>query len=281
MSAPPATVLVVVVTYSPGEHLAELIRSLPNACTASYRVVLADNGSIDGAPERAVGEHGVELVRTGGNVGYGSAANVGAQGGREPFILVCNPDVTFRHGSIDELLAAARRWPRAGAFGPAIVTDGSLYPSARELPVIGHGVGHAVLARAWPSNPWSRAYRRHDSMNVERVAGWLSGSCLLIRRSAFEAVGGFDPRYFMYFEDVDLGDRLAREGFASVYVPQARVDHVGATSTSRDPISMLEVHHDSAYLYLRDRYSKPWHWLFRVGLGVRLRMLRRREKSRR
>ena len=80
-----------------------------------------------------------------------------------------------------------------------------------------------------------RALPRRADAPVERTAGWLSGSCLLLRRDAFDAVGGFDPGYFMYFEDVDLGDRLGDAGWHNVYVPAAVVSHVGGHATVRDP----------------------------------------------
>ena len=176
-------VRVIVVTYSPGPLLDGLLDSLPKACSVPYEVVLADNGSTDGAPERAAREHGVRVVRTSANVGYGAAANVGAQGAETEFLLVCNPDLVFAPGAVDELISAAERWPEGGSFGPAVLEpDGSLYPSARALPVVGHGIGHALLVRIWPKNPWTRAYRREDVAVSERAAGWLSGSCLLLRR---------------------------------------------------------------------------------------------------
>lgn len=267
------SVRVIVVTYSPGRHLDEFLHSLPEACSAPYSVVLVDNGSTDGAPERAQEEFGTVLIRSGGNIGYGAAANLGARLAHEPFLLVSNPDVVLGPGSIDRLLEATQRWPTGGAFGPAIQEpDGSLYPSARALPIVAHGVGHALLARIWPRNPWTRSYRLQDLEATERVAGWLSGACLLLRRSAFLQVGGFDPRYFMYFEDVDLGDRLGRAGWDSIYVPGARVTHIGSASTSRQPMRMLKAHHDSAYLYLAERHRRPWRWLFRAGLALRLRV---------
>lgn len=263
-------VRVVVVTYSSGAVLDRLLASLPAACSVPYEVVLADNGSTDGAPERAIREHGARLVATGGNIGYGAAVNAGARDAQAPFLLVSNPDVELAPGSLDALLDAAQRWPRGGAFGPAIhEADGTLYPSARALPVVGHGIGHALLARVWPGNPWTRAYRREDLTLQERTAGWLSGSCLLLRREAFEAVGGFDPGYFMYFEDVDLGDRLGRAGWQSVYVPHARITHLGGTTTQRHSRRMLKAHHDSAYRYLAARYRPPLRWVLRAGLAVR------------
>lgn len=272
-----AAVRVVVVTYSPGPVLERLLRSLEAAGSAPFEVVIADNGSTDGAPERAAEEHAVTLLRTGANLGYGAAANLGAEGADQPFLLLTNPDVELAPGAVDELLAAAARWPLGGAFGPAVrEVDGRLYPSARALPVVGHGIGHALLARVWPDNPWTKAYRNEDLAVTERVAGWLSGSCLLVRRDAFQAVGGFDPGYFMYFEDVDLGDRLAQAGWQCVYVPTALVTHTGGTTTQRYPARMLKAHHDSAYRYLSKRYRPPLRWVLGAGLRLRYALLVRR-----
>jgi len=263
-------VRVVVVTYSPGDYLDAFLRSLKGASSATYEVVLADNGSTDGSPQRAVIAHGVRMLEMGRNLGYGRAANAGAVGARSPFLLVTNPDIELQPGAVDELIEATARWPRGGTFGPAVLEpDGKLYPSARALPVVGHGIGHALMARVWPGNPWTRNYRREDVAVEERAAGWLSGSCLLIRREAFEQVGGFDPGYFMYFEDVDLGDRIGQAGWENVYVPTARAVHMGGTSTSRDAKRMLRAHHDSAYRYLARKYRPPLRWL--IGLGLRLR----------
>ncbi len=272
-----ATVRLIAVTYSPGELLDRLIDSLPDACSVPYEVVLADNGSADGAPERAAQRGEVRLLRTGGNLGYGAAANLGAVDAEAPYLLICNPDVVFAPKCVDLLLDAADRHVPAGAFGPLICEpDGRLYPSARSLPSLRTGIGHGVLGAAWPGNPWSAAYRRDGEEVREREAGWLSGSCLLLRRSAFEDVGGFDPGYFMYFEDVDLCDRLAKHGWSCMWVPTASVTHEGGTATSQQPRRMLKAHHDSAYRYLSSRYRPPVTWLARVGLALRYRILSRR-----
>jgi len=253
---------VVTVTYSPGEHLELFLSSLQAATSQAPLVVLADNGSTDGAPEAAAQRYEqAQLLRTGGNIGYGAAANRGVAELPAEFdwVLVANPDVVFLPGSVDVLLAAATRWPRAAALGPLIrEPDGSVYPSAREVPTLLAGTGHALLAGVWTSNPWSRQYRRPEEQPGERVAGWLSGSCLLLRRSVFESVGGFDSRYFMYFEDVDLGDRLTRAGWHNVYVTSAEVTHAQGHAAGRSPKKMLAAHHDSAYRFQADRHPR-WH----------------------
>jgi N-acetylglucosaminyl-diphospho-decaprenol L-rhamnosyltransferase len=271
-----APLRVVVVTFSPGEALGECLSSLRRATTRPLDVVLVDNGSDDGAPERAVAAaDDVRLLRTGGNIGYGAAANAGLADARAGWALVTNPDVRFDDGSVDELLAVADRWPRAATVGPAIRTpEGALYPSARDLPSLSTGVGHALVGWFWPGNPWTARYRRERDLPRERPAGWLSGSCFLVDLEAFHSVGGFDPAYFMYFEDVDLAERMGRRGWLHIYAPSAVVVHEGGHSTRREPRRMQREHHASALRYLAARYPGPRHaplrWLLRAGLGGRM-----------
>ena len=134
---------VVTVTYSPGDHLRTFVETLPAATTRPVGLVMADNGSEDGVPESVADAcEFAEFFPTGGNLGYGTAINravteISTRPDEfdQEFVLVVNPDVSFEPGSVDELLAAARRWPRGGAFGPRIAeADGSVYPSARALP---------------------------------------------------------------------------------------------------------------------------------------------------
>jgi N-acetylglucosaminyl-diphospho-decaprenol L-rhamnosyltransferase len=263
-------VRVVVVTYSPGAALTGFLTSLDTATTGPCDVVLADNGSTDGAPEAAAGP-GVTLLRTGGNLGYGRAANAGAAGAAAEWLVVANPDLVWSPGSLDELLDAAARWPRAGCLGPAIRTpDGQLYPSARAFPSLGRGIGHALCGWWWPGNPWTRSYRDEAGTPVEGRTGWLSGSCMLLRRSAFEQVGGFDPSYFMYCEDMDLCRRLAEAGWDNVYVPSAVVMHSGGHATSRVATAMVAEHHRALYRYLSRQYAGPRYALLRPVLAAGL-----------
>lgn len=269
----------IIVTYSPGEHLDACLNSLLSASANPVPVTLVDNGSVDGAPERASTRPDVTLVSSGANLGYGGAANIGARLTSEPWLLVANPDIVFGKGSLDALLDGARRWPCAGALGPVISTeDGMLYPSSREIPSLTRGIGHALFGWIWPTNPWTAAYRRERGEPVEERTGWLSGSCLLLRREAFEQVGGFDAAYFMYFEDLDLCERLGKAGWDVVYVPSAHVVHAGGHSTRRYRRRMAKAHHDSAYLYLSRRYPRsrdaPLRLLLATGLWARYQVSR-------
>ena len=271
---------VVTVTYSPGPHLERFLASLSMATELPVTVLLADNGSTDGTPQAAVERYpNVRLIDMGANLGYGTAVNRAvAQLDDADWMIVANPDVQWGPGSIDALLDAAVRWPRAGALGPLVRDpDGSVYPSARHLPSLVRGSMHAVLGPFWKRNPWTAAYRQDRFEPTERPVGWLSGSCLLVRRSAFSQIGGFDERYFMYMEDVDLGDRLGKAGWLSVYVPSAEVLHHKGHSTGHDPANHLAAHHKSTYLFLADRYSgwrlAPLRWALRGTLAARSRLM--------
>jgi len=277
---------VVTVTYSPGSHLDRFLSSLTVATDRPVKVVMADNGSTDGTPEEAAERYpDARLMRTGGNLGYGTAVNraVATVPRDEEFVLVANPDVVWGPGSIDALMDAAGRWPRAATLGPLIRDpDGSVYPSARHLPSLVRGGMHAVIGFAWKANPWSKAYRQEHREPSERPVGWLSGSCLLVRRSAFDAIGGFDERYFMYMEDVDLGDRLGKAGWQNIYVPESEILHDKGHSTGREPARNLRAHHDSTYIYLSDRHDRRWQaplrWTIKGALVVRARAAVRKSR---
>jgi N-acetylglucosaminyl-diphospho-decaprenol L-rhamnosyltransferase len=270
---------VVTVTYSPGPHLDRFLASLAHATDLPVTVVMADNGSTDGAPEEALERHpDARLMRTGGNLGYGSAVNLAVaeylKDSDAEFFIVANPDVQWGPRSIDVLLEAAERWQLAGSLGPLIRDpDGSVYPSARHQPSIVRGGMHAVVGPLWKSNPWTAAYRQERLEPSERAVGWLSGSCLLVRKAAFDEIGGFDERYFMYMEDVDLGDRMGRAGWQNVYVPTAEILHDKGHATGRDPARNLAAHHTSTYTFLADRHPGWWQaplrWAIKSALTVR------------
>jgi N-acetylglucosaminyl-diphospho-decaprenol L-rhamnosyltransferase len=268
---------IVTVTYSPGPHLDRFLASLAHATERPVTVVMADNGSTDGAPEEAVRRYpNTRLFHTGSNLGYGTAVNraVAEFVTDGDWLVVANPDVQWGPDSIDELLAAAQRWPAAGSLGPLIRDpDGTVYPSARHQPSLIRGGMHAVVGPVWKNNPWTAAYRQERLTPSERPVGWLSGSCLLLRRDAFNQIGGFDERYFMYMEDVDLGDRLTAAGWQNVYVPSAEIVHDKGHAAGRDPARNLAAHHRSTYTFLADRHPGWWRaplrWTIRGALAAR------------
>lgn len=268
---------VVTVSYGSEGVLDQFFASLESASSSDLKVVVADNRPDAGAPVRELAErYGVAYLPMSANLGYGGAMNAAVRTlpADIPWVLVSNPDIEIHPGAIDELVRVGESDARIGAVGPLVETDGEIYPSARAIPSLRMGLGHALFANIWPSNPWSRRYHSDNERPPrERDAGWLSGSCLLIRREAFDAVGGFDDRFFMYFEDVDLGYRLAKAGWRNRYAPSATVMHSGAHSTDEHSTKMVLVHHESAYRFLSSKYRgwylAPVRLAVRVGLSTR------------
>lgn len=275
---------VVTVVYRSNHVLPGFLRSLNESISEPFATVIADNRPGDGshAPGLAV-EHAAQYLALPDNPGYGAAANaaVAVLPPSVHWVIVSNPDVVFRPGSIDRLIATAQEDERIGAVGPTVENlDGTVYPSARAIPSLRTGIGHALFANLWKSNPWTAAYRDGAAVSGERRdVGWLSGSCLLVRRDAFDAIGGFDDGYFMYFEDVDLGHRLSRAGYRNVYEPEARALHTGAHSTGADSARMVRAHHDSAKRFLHRKYRAWYLWPVRAvlsaGLSVRAAIMAR------
>ncbi len=144
-------------------------------------------------------------------------------------------------------------------MGPALFNpDGSQYPSARAHASTTDAVGHAVLGRLFPRNPFTRRYRQLDAAwDRPRDVDWVSGALLFLRRSALDSVGGWDERYFMYLEDVDLCWRLRRIGWRVAYEPSGRVTHVQGASTASHPYRMIAEHHRSAYRFAARRWQGP------------------------
>ncbi len=282
--ASPARVGVVTVSYGSEPVLPAFLASVARASGGTATVVVADNLPGEGDARTLAESAGAGYLPMPSNLGYGAAVNaaVATLPHDIDWVLVSNPDVVLEPGVLDRLREAGDEDPAVASVGPAVYNaDGTLYPSARAVPSLRTGVGHAMFANLWPGNPWSRRYRNDaETPTARRDAGWLSGSCLLVRRSAFDELGGFDDGYFMYFEDVDLGYRFGRRGYRNVYEPSARVTHTGAHSTTSDSARMIAAHHTSARRFLARKYSGPLLWPVRAaltaGLTVRSAIIGRR-----
>jgi N-acetylglucosaminyl-diphospho-decaprenol L-rhamnosyltransferase len=155
------------------------------------------------------------------------------------------------------MVACCERDPSLGGCGPRIRNlDGSDYPSARQVPSVPVAVGHGALGLFRPNNRFTVRYRELDAdPSVARDVDWVSGAAIWFRRDALDAVGGWDERYFMYMEDIDLCWRLRGAGWRVAYEPAGNVVHVQGVSASRHPYRMLAEHHRSAWRFARRRFT--------------------------
>ncbi|HEX4443448.1 MAG TPA: glycosyltransferase family 2 protein [Galbitalea sp.] len=291
-AARPTTPSIGIATVSFGSDavLGPFLRSIPAASSASVMTVVADNrpeNPGNTVPDLCQAAEATYLAMP-SNLGYGKAMNaaVAAMPASIRWVLISNPDVLLAAGTIDELVRGGESDPEVGAVGPAVRNeDGTVYPSARAIPSLRTGVGHALFSNLWAANPWTTAYLRDARGELTaRDAGWLSGSCVLVRRTVFDELDGFDPRFFMYFEDVDLGNRIGKAGYRNLYWPTASITHSGAHSTTGVASdAMIRAHHTSARQFLATKYPGVVLWPVRVtlsvGLAVRSFLIRRRARA--
>jgi N-acetylglucosaminyl-diphospho-decaprenol L-rhamnosyltransferase len=277
---------VVVVNYNSGEYLERCLDSIQTAAgTATVDIVVVDNASTDRSPDAARSRPAVRSIRNEANRGFAAAANQGIAATSAQYVLLLNPDAEITGGMLAALVKVAEEQPRIGAIGALVRNpDGTLQPSARKVPTLGEALGHAFVGPFAPDNRWSRAYTMADwDRDSERPVQWVSGSAMLLRRAAFDAVGGFDEGYFMYVEDVDLCTRLRRAGWEVLFSPELEVVHeTGVSSRARFRRLAFE-HSRSIYRYFSKHRArgaavllKP---LVRLGLWLRAVLVSRRARG--
>jgi N-acetylglucosaminyl-diphospho-decaprenol L-rhamnosyltransferase len=288
---------VVIVNYEAGPALVRCVEGL--RAEGPAELVVVDNGSADGSVDAVRRRFpDVTVLAPGANLGYGAAVNRGVAATTAPSVLVGNSDLEVPPGALAALVAALDREPRCALVGPLIrKPGGERYPSARQFPSLTDAAGHALLGIFAPDNRFTRSYQRAelegsrgDSFRGDSAGGstagdgtsgdgtgtelvdWVSGACFVVRREAFEQVGGFDEAYFMYLEDVDLCWRLGQAGWQVRYAPSAEVTHLQGISTDRHPFRMIVEHHRSL-LRFASRSSRGWRRLalplIAVGIGIR------------
>ena len=247
----------VVVNYNAGDALSGCIASVL-AEDPGLELVVVDNASTDGSVETLrQARPGVRIVRSGGNLGYARAANLGIAATSAPVVAILNPDTVLAPGVGAALMARFAAEPDLGAAGPRLEnTDGTVYPSARRIPSLPDAVGHGLLFFVWRDNPFTRRYRETGADPARpRDVDWLSGAALWLRRAALDDVGGWDERYFMYVEDVDLCWRLRRAGWRVAYEPSGTVEHLLGVSTAGRPYRMIAEHHRSLLRFASVRFT--------------------------
>jgi len=254
---------IVVVSY----NVRELLRRCLESCrryAPGAAVVVVDNASADGSVEMVRDDFPeTRIIARGDNAGFARAANEGARFAAGPYIFFLNPDAFLHEGCLERLTAFLVDRPAAAIAAPRIVDpEGRLESTLRDEPgALNLLLEHLPLIKAGTA--------RFDPHNRARRADWIVGAALLVRRDAFEKLGGFDESIDLYYEDADLCLRFGDAGYEVWYEPSASVTHVGAASALAAFGSRGEIY--LRYLAARNRLvrrrrSPLGHFAYRATL---------------
>jgi N-acetylglucosaminyl-diphospho-decaprenol L-rhamnosyltransferase len=226
-----AQVDAVIVSYRSAATLRGCVE--PLAAMPHVSVTVVDNASPDAAVD-TIADLPVEILRSERNGGFSYGCNLGASEGSAPLLLFLNPDARMDEGGLKALIGALEGEAAAALVGPRIIEEGDeLAWSQRRFPRLRSTFAQALfLHRLWPRAAWTDELIR-DPAAYQRAGSpeWVSGACMLVRRDAFETVGGFDERFFLYCEDTDLCLRLRGAGHTIRFEPAAEIRHVGGASS--------------------------------------------------
>ncbi len=255
---------VILVSYNDWIHLEKCLQSLQSLLPEfDLEIIIVDNNSSDGSPDFVRSKFPfVKLLSASENFGFAKASNMGIRVSVGEFVLFLNTDTIANVQALTVLLDEMKRNPSIGAVGPALLLGKEIYQ-------ISFGKRVSYFSQFIQKGFFNLYYsRKLKSDKKIREAGWLSAACLLVKRRALEAAGCFDENYFLYFEDIDLCYKIRKAGWKLWFCPQARITHIGGTSTSAVKNSSRYHYRKSQLYFYRKHNSRLSLFLLQVYLWM-------------
>jgi N-acetylglucosaminyl-diphospho-decaprenol L-rhamnosyltransferase len=258
---------VVIVSYRSRDRLRSAVA--PLAGLDDVEVIVVDNASGDDSLGAVEGISGVRTIQLPDNRGFAAGCNAGWRAGSAPYVLFLNPDARIEPASVRALVSALEHDPNLGAAGPKILeADGTLDWSQRRFPRLRSTYAHALfLNRVLRGSPWtSELVQDADDYARPGSPDWVSGACIVVRRSVLEELGGWDEGFFMYCEDKDLCARIRDAGHDIRFSPEAVAVHAGGASAPRT--SLMPVLARSRVRYARKHSGALVAAFERAGIAL-------------
>ena len=259
-----ASVDIVIVNWNAGSQLRECVNSVLEHGSCVDRVIVVDNGSTDGSADSVEGLPGVDLVRTGKNLGFAAACNLGAAKVSAPYILFLNPDtrVEARSFSVPLVFMERAENARIGICGIQLVDEqGRISRTCARFPTLGRLTAQALGLNKIPGLRQMGLHMTDWDHGQTTEVDHVIGAFFLIRRSLFESLGGFDERFFVYLEDLDLSFRARSLCYKSVYLADAQAFHAGGGTSCQVKDVRLFYSLRSRLLYGFKHFPSRQAWL--------------------
>ncbi len=261
---------IIVVNYNGGKQVEICIGSIyENPASSSFEVILVDNGSSDGSPERIEQNFPqVRLKRRADNIGLAKAFNEGVALMRGRYLLSLDDGTKVLPGAIDALYHFLEQSPQVGAAGSRLYDlDKTIQPVARRFPTPLNAIfgRRSLITRLFPNNPFSARYLMPefaDSTDPFEV-DWNSSAALMVRRAVIDQIGAMSPEYFVYWVDADWCLRMHNAGWKVYCVPASKVMHLENLRTGHRPTArskmVIDFHKGAYRFYTALHQLKWWH----------------------
>lgn len=290
---------ILIVTYNSAPLIGRLLSHLAREIEGlAAQVIVLDNASRDGTAELVRREHPwVKLIASQENLGFAAGNNLAARQASGRYLLLLNPDAFPNPGALEKGLASLRQQPDVGlAGGELLGADGSRQPSARMFPRLRDELFtlSGLAARFPTSRFFARLDRRWANADLDAVVDWIPGAFVFIPADVFARLDGFDERFFMYYEEVDLCRRIQQLGLTIRYWPALKAMHIGGESVktiksarvSRAGSQLESWRMRSGLLYYRKHHGATGaaglHWLewsWHKLRQIKARLSRRADKA--
>jgi GT2 family glycosyltransferase len=258
---------IIIVSYNARDDLRRCLESLRTTPPRTdHEIVVVDNASSDGSTEEAARSPGARVIRNTENLGFSRANNIGIRASTGRNLLLLNSDTVVPPGAVDRLMAILEARPDVAVVGPRLV----------------NGAGRAELSFGRMIGPFNeirqkrlaRSAQVEELTRQERFTDWVSGACLMVRRSDAEAVGLLDERFFMYTEDVDFCASIRARGRKILFTPEVEVVHLVGRSAASAPAATREAYRRSRVAFYEKHHPlwapvlKVWLWSRRAAEGA-------------
>jgi hypothetical protein len=243
---------IIIPSFNTKALLARCLTSIYDSLEGSsltYEVIVVDNGSVDGSIQVIRSYKKAICIQNKENVGYGRANNQGIERATGKYILLLNSDIRVEDGAIEKLYQFGKSHPESFVGGKLLNEDGTDQSSSGPM--------------MSPVHVFIMLFAKGDTLGLTRSSpstacsvGWVSGACLLAKKTLFEAVGLFDESIFLYMEEVDLLYRAAQKGYTTYFYPGAVFTHTGAASSGTRRTPVVNIYRGLVYFY-KKHYSGP------------------------
>lgn len=227
---------VIIVTFNHQSAIKESLMGLTKNLPGSAEVIIVDNASTDRTVDEARSVKGVKIIEADKNLGFSRGCNLGANVASGEYLFFLNPDTRVVDDAIAKLLEYIKQHQDVGLVAPRLMLpDGQVQPSVTKLPTLSGAISEYYFHK--PNAYGEYVPEGFEPVEVEAVYG----AAMMVAKKNFDKVGGFDERYFLFYEDLDLCRKIGSLGLKIVYLPNFKVVHLLGESTKKISRSELPV----------------------------------------